>query len=142
MHLHHLLIGTDELESSVCFYSEVLGYTLQTTFVDSGTGKKGYVLRKKYAPEILLVPFAKSRLPSPQHLAFEMEEAEFKALFNRCKRMKTPVRTSAELDAHLATEPKEFDYLGRTYLQFYLTDPSQVNLEFLSPKAITIKKLK
>jgi catechol 2,3-dioxygenase-like lactoylglutathione lyase family enzyme len=121
MRINHLIIGTDNLEKSTNFYTELLGFTLHDTFVDTGTRKEGKILIKGPAQnelEILLVPFSDERLPSPQHLAFEVSSSELN------------IRAMPPLDCKIkgvgTTEVR-----GRKFERFYLLDPSRVNIEIM-----------
>src|SRR5258708_4049203 len=77
MKINHLIVGAKDVEISATFYCELLGYRRGDAFMDTGTDQPGLVLVHSSAPELLLVPFQEERLPSPQHLAFETDGADF-----------------------------------------------------------------
>ena len=133
MRINHLIIGTDDLKKSTAFYTEVLGFRLHNTFVDTGTKKEGNILIKGPADnelEILLVPFNDERLPSPQHIAFEVTTDDFNTIFETAKKQNLDIRAMPPLDCKIkgigTTEVR-----GRNFKRFYLLDPSRVNIEFM-----------
>lgn len=133
MRINHLIIGTDNLEKSTNFYTELLGFTVHDTFVDTGTRKEGKVLIKGPAQnelEILLVPFSDERLPSPQHLAFEVSSSDFDSILKIASEKELNIRAMPPLDCKIkgvgTTEVR-----GRKFERFYLLDPSRVNIEIM-----------
>lgn len=135
MRINHLIIGTDDLIKSTAFYTKILGFKLHNTFVDTGTKKEGNVLIKGHADnelEILLVPFNDERLPSPQHIAFEVTTDDFNTIFETATKQNLDIRAMPPLDCKIkgigTTEVR-----GRNFERFYLLDPSRVNIEFMKP---------
>ncbi len=133
MRINHLIIGTDNLKKSTVFYTEILGFKLHNTFVDTGTKNEGNVLIIGPADnelEALLVPFNEERLPSPQHIAFEVSSADFDSLFKTATDKGLDIRAMPPLDCKLkgvgTTEVR-----GRKFERFYLLDPSRVNIEIM-----------
>lgn len=131
MRVNHLIIGCEDVVKSQWFYSNVLGFPLENTFVDTGTGKEGLVLVDKTVElELLLVPFNDERLPSPQHIAFEVEADRFDRILNSAQISKLDIRSMPPLDCKIkgigTTEVR-----GRKFERFYLLDPSRVNIEIM-----------
>lgn len=133
MRINHLIIGTDNLKKSTDFYTEVLRFKLHNTFIDTGTKKEGNILIFGPADnelEILLVPFNDERLPSPQHIAFEVSSTNFDSLFKTATDKGLDIRSLPPLDCKIkgigTTEVR-----GRKFERFYLLDPSRVNIEIM-----------
>lgn len=133
MRINHLIIGCEDVKKSQAFYMNVLGFEYVSSFVDTGTKKEGLVLLDKSSGEeveLLLVPFNDERLPSPQHIAFEIDSNKFDSIFNVATDMKLDIRSMPPLDCKIkgigTTEVR-----GRNFERFYLLDPSRVNIEFM-----------
>ncbi|MCB9092182.1 MAG: VOC family protein [Halobacteriovoraceae bacterium] len=132
MKINHLIIGCEDIELSKEFYSSILGFKHVNSFVDTGTKKEGYVLIKEQDTEleILLVPFNEERLPSPQHIAFEVENVNFESILKIANDKKLDVRAMPPLDCKIkgvgTTEVR-----GKKYERFYLLDPSRINIELM-----------
>lgn len=133
MRINHLIIGCEDVKKSQAFYMNVLGFEFVSSFVDTGTKKEGLVLLDKSSGEeveLLLVPFNDERLPSPQHIAFEIDSKKFDSIFNVATEMKLEIRSMPPLDCKIkgigTTEVR-----GRNFERFYLLDPSRVNIEFM-----------
>jgi len=80
--------------------------------------------------ELLLVPFNDERLPSPQHLAFEVSKDEFQRIFAKATDLKLDIRSMPPLDCKIKGIGWT-DVRGRKFERFYLLDPSRVNIEFM-----------
>lgn len=128
--INHLIVGAEDLKDSVAFYSDVFGYRLESSFVDTGTGSEGAVLVSEQSPTLLIVPFSKERLPSPQHIALEVDALSFRGIFANCERFKVATRSLPVLSAPTGG-PVTHEELGRRYEHFYFCDPSGVNLEVM-----------
>lgn len=133
MRINHLIVGCEDVKKSQDFYTRILGFDLVSSFMDTGTKKEGLVLLDTSSGsdvEILLVPFNGERLPSPQHLAFEIDSKKFDSIFNTANEMKLDIRSLPPLDCKTkgigTTEVR-----GKNYERFYLLDPSRVNIEFM-----------
>lgn len=133
MKINHLIVGCEDVKKSQRFYNEILGFEFISTFVDTGTKKEGVVLVKNSNGEeleLLLVPFNDERLPSPQHIAFEVESREFDSIFTTATQMNLDIRSMPPLDCKIkgvgTTEVR-----GKKYERFYLLDPSRINIEFM-----------
>lgn len=133
MRVNHLIIGCEDVKKSNDFYTKVLGFEFINSFIDTGTKKEGLVLldtSSGYDLELLLVPFNEERLPSPQHIAFEIDSNKFDSIFNTATELKLDIRSMPPLDCKIkgigTTEVR-----GKTYERFYLLDPSRVNIEFM-----------
>lgn len=131
--VNHLIIGCDDINKSKSFYLEILGFKFIDSFIDTGTKKEGMIIvheEKGNELELLLVPFIEERLPSPQHIAFELPSDEFKKIYNKASEMKLDIRSMPPLDCKIkgigTTEVR-----GIKYERFYLVDPSRVNIEFM-----------
>ena len=132
MKINHLIIGAKNAEESVRFYCEVIGYERGESFVDTGTSKEGVILVRDQWPELLIVPFRDERLPSPQHIAFEVEEAKFDKIFLKCKEREIFIRAEPPLNSK-KEGLGEIVQSGVRYSHFYICDPSQVNIEIMKP---------
>lgn len=133
MRINHLIIGCDDVNKSRDFYTKVLGFNFINSFIDTGTKREGFVLLEESNGEeleILLVPFNEERLPSPQHIAFEVSSERFSAIYNLALELKLDIRSMPPLDCKIkgvgTTEVR-----GKRYERFYLLDPSRVNVEFM-----------
>jgi catechol 2,3-dioxygenase-like lactoylglutathione lyase family enzyme len=133
MRINHLIIGCEDVKKSQAFYMNVLGFEYVSSFVDTGTKKEGLVLLDKSSGEeveILLVPFNDERLPSPQHIAFEIDSKKFDSIFNVATDMKLDIRSMPPLDCKIKGIGRT-EVRGRNFERFYLLDPSRVNIEFM-----------
>jgi catechol 2,3-dioxygenase-like lactoylglutathione lyase family enzyme len=74
MVLDHLILNVNDVEQSVRFYTEVLG------FADEGRSEPFRVIRVSPDFMILLGPW---ETPGGEHLAFAMPRAEFEDVFRR-----------------------------------------------------------
>ena len=133
MRVNHLIIGTDDQKKATTFYTEILGFKLFNTFIDTGTKKEGNILIIGPADnelELLLVPFNDERLPSPQHLALEVDSENFDVIFKKATDQGLDIRSLPPLDCKVegigTTEVR-----GRKFERFYLLDPSRVNIEIM-----------
>lgn len=133
MRINHLIIGCENVNKSKEFYTKILGFEFINSFIDTGTKKEGMVLLDKSSGddvELLLVPFNDERLPSPQHIAFEMDAKKFDSIFNMATEMRLDIRSEPPLDCKVkgigTTEVRD-----KKYERFYLLDPSRVNIEFM-----------
>ena len=131
MRVNHLIIGCEDVVKSQWFYSNILGFPLENTFIDTGTGKEGVILVDKSVElELLLVPFNYERLPSPQHIAFEVKEDRFDQILKIAEGSKMDIRSMPPLDCKNkgvgTTEVR-----GKKFARFYLLDPSRVNIEIM-----------
>jgi len=134
--VNHLIIGVANLNESREFFVGVLGFKSIGEFVDTGTGGTGLVLvhcdsRDQETLEILLVPFAAARLPSPQHLALEVSAELFETVFSTAKKNGLPIRAVPPLDSKETGIIGRFECRGVVYERFYLLDPSRVNIEIM-----------
>lgn len=132
MEVNHIILGARVAHESAHFYVTVLGYEIVSAFTDTGTGREGLVLERGFAPQLLVVPFDSARLPSPQHVAFELSADEFEALYRRCEALKLRIRADPPLDS-TTNGIGSLDNAGRRYRHFYLLDPGGINLEFMAP---------
>lgn len=132
MKINHLIIGCQDKDSSSKFYCEILGYRVGDNFTDTGTKQTGAVLIHDEGPELLIVPFDSSRLPSPQHLALEVERHQFGRVLELCRDRGIHVRSQPPLDWK-ESGSSECEQSGRRYLHFYFCDPTHLNIEIMTP---------
>lgn len=134
--INHLILGTTDVDKSQDFYVGLLGFQLLDSFIDTGTGNEGRILRYtdpevSACLELLLVPFTPERLPSPQHIAFEVDQAQFEAIYQRAKQLGMKVRAQPPLNS-----PEERPGLAKTigfdYRNFYVLDPMRINVEVMT----------
>ena len=133
MRIDHIIIGTDNIISSIYFYENLLSFREFESFIDTGTGKEGKILicnDQNFNLKILLVPFEKHRLPNPQHIAFIVEEIQFYFIYNKALSLKIKVRA----EANIYSNKERFGNIvncNKRYTNFYVLDPSGVNIEIL-----------
>jgi len=133
MIINHLIIGASNAEESADFYSRILGFQREATFTDTGTGAEGVVLNRANGPQLLIVPFASTRLPNPQHIAFEVDHDLFESIYSSCRAQ--GLRTRAAPPLNWAEEGIGFlDSSGKQYRIFYVVDPSNVNVEIMTSR--------
>lgn len=130
MIINHLILGVQNLEESLNFYTLTLDYKLKRYFTDTGTNETGAVLAKINSPDLLLVPFSKERLPSPQHIAFEVLENEFYQIHHQIEKMGLYIRSMPSLSSKETGIGKTVDD-GKTYNRFFFVDPNNINLEIM-----------
>ena len=133
MKINHLIIGCEDIKKSSEFYEGIIGLTFFNSFIDTGTKKEGKVYLHQdgdHEFEILLVPFNEERLPSPQHLAFELNINEFQRIYNRAVEQGLDIRAMPPLDCKIKGIGKT-EIRNRLYERFYLLDPNRVNIEFM-----------
>jgi catechol 2,3-dioxygenase-like lactoylglutathione lyase family enzyme len=128
--INHLIIGAKDASKSADFYCRQLGYSKTGTFTDTGTGREGIILYKTSAPELLVVPFTQERLPSPQHIAFEVDAATFDFILGACCENGIKTRSEPPLDWE-KEDCSEVLQSGEKFLHFYFCDPSNVNIEIM-----------
>jgi catechol 2,3-dioxygenase-like lactoylglutathione lyase family enzyme len=134
MIINHLIVGARDAETSADFYCTVLGFERETTFIDTGTGAQGIVLKRSDGPQVLIVPFAITRLPNPQHIAFEVDANTFESIYRLCKERSLRTRSAPPLN--WAEEGIGFlDSGGKQYRNFYVVDPANVNVEIMTVRA-------
>lgn len=133
MRIDHIIVGTDDILSSIHFYTELLSFCEYENFIDTGTGKEGKILIRNSLDsnlKILLVPFEKFRLPNPQHIAFIVEKKQFESIYKKVSSKKIKIRA----EPHLSSKKEGIGTLidhKKKYQNFYFLDPSGVNLEIL-----------
>ncbi len=132
MRINHIIIGTVDLDASKEFYIQLLQFNWVDSFIDTGTGQKGEILSFQNGElDILLVPFLKSRLPSPQHVAFEVAANQFDIIFERAKKLGMKTRAKPPLDStEEGIGTLETKYCR--YRNFYVLDPMGVNIEIMA----------
>ncbi|MCB0351058.1 MAG: VOC family protein [Bdellovibrionales bacterium] len=130
MKINHLIVGTTNVEVTADFYCELLQFV--KTNEDPGA-PNGMVLKSSIANEnthLLLIPFKKELLPNPLHVAFEChDEAEFKRAYSQALKMNLQPRSAANRSS--TPGYGEFTRSNRTFKQFYVADPNDVNVEVM-----------
>jgi len=134
--LNHLILGTTDIAKSQEFYVDLLGFQFLDSFIDTGTGNEGRILRytspedSEYL-EVLLVPFTPDRLPSPQHIAIEVDAAQFELIHQRAKQLGLKVRAQSPLSSP-EEPPGTLRTVGCDYRNFYVLDPMRINVEVMT----------
>ncbi len=128
--INHLIIGVSNLHASEKFYKDVLGFHFIERFTDTGTNQEGIVLSTKNGFDILLVLFGSERLPSPQHIALEVDETTFTSIYRACEKNEIFVRADPSLSSK-NTGTNTFEQSGAKWTHFYFCDPSGLNIEIL-----------
>lgn len=136
LRINHLILGTTDIAKSQEFYVSLLGFQLLGSFIDTGTGGEGRVLRYSDATsgeylEVLLVPFKPERLPSPQHIAFEVGPEQFETLYERARQLGMKVRPQPPLDS-AEGPPGVLEVVGHRFRNFYVLDPMRINIEVMT----------
>lgn len=138
MRIQHMIVGVKDLRESEPFFEKILGFKKTASFTDTGTGAEGSVMLLEspagQVTEVLLVPFTQNRLPNPQHLAFEADsEAAFQAAFERAKAAGMKIRAEPSLKSErLGIGELVMD--RRVYRNFYVLEPSGINIEVMWAK--------
>ncbi len=136
LRINHLILGTTDVAKSQEFYVSLLGFQVLGSFIDTGTGNEGSVLRysdpasSEYL-EVLLVPFTPERLPSPQHIAFEVGPERFESLYQRARQLGMKVRPNPPLDS-AEGPPGVLEVVGYRFRNFYVLDPMRINIEVMT----------
>lgn len=134
MKIDHIILGCKDIQTSKKFYEEILDFIPVDEFIDTGTGNKGLILKSTnhiFKLKILLVSFANERLPSPQHIAFEITENDFKKIYAKANSIGLVIRSEPSLKStELGVGKMKFE--NKMFKIFYLIDPSGINLEFMT----------
>lgn len=126
MLINHLIVGSKDVSKSVHFYCEFLGFRK----VDDDPGAQGGQVLSGDNSELLLIPFAETRLPNPAHFAFEAGSlSEFDALLRKAEEMGLSPRSTSTANSEKG--PSEFLRGKKTYKIFYVFDPSGINVEVM-----------
>lgn len=135
MFINHLIIGTDDVKLTSEFYINLFGFQDSGTFVDTGTGGTGQILHFEHNSknlDFMIVPFSKSRLPNPQHIALEIDsKIKFNQLFEKAKKMNLFIRAEPALTSKNEGIGR-LDINGKSWDIFYVLDPGGVNVEIMS----------
>ena len=126
MKVNHFIIGALNTSESAEFYKKL--FSFKETSDDPG--REGGVVMEGEGCDLLILPFAREKLPNPAHFAFEVEDlAEFENILNTAIKMKLAPRCSPDLNSE--KRPGEFSRSGTTYRNFYILDPSKCNVEVM-----------
>ena len=153
MRINHLIIGADHLKKSTDFYTEVLSFKHHNTFIDTGTKKEGNVLTRGPADnelEVLLVPFNDERLPSPQHIAFEVSSPDFDSIFKTALDKVLSLRPKSRKHRDHATMLKIFGLILILTASAWANEPEKIlvvqngrvqTIEFKNLKRVELETL-
>ena len=126
MKINHLIIGSNNVEKSADFYCELFGFKKTS---DNPGAEGGQVIEGEES-NILILPFGPQKLPSPVHLAFESKnESEFYRVFERAQGLGLVPRSDPSKNSKLGFG--EFTRGLKTFKQFYVSDPSGINVELM-----------
>ena len=110
---------------STAFYCELFEFKKVS---DDPGGDGGQVLHGTEC-DLLILPL-KANLPNPAHFAFEVSEVNrFKEILSRAEQMGLEPR--AEPARNSKRGAGQFKRAVRTFLNFYISDPSGSNVELL-----------
>jgi len=125
MKINHLIVGSSDVEKSVTFYCNLFGFK---KVVDDPGSSGGQVLHGSES-NLLVLPF-KNNLPNPAHFAFQVSDAKhFEEILTRAKEMGLDPRSEPSRDSRRGVG--KFERAGRTFLNFYVSDPSGSNVELM-----------
>jgi catechol 2,3-dioxygenase-like lactoylglutathione lyase family enzyme len=117
--LDHLILGVNEIEASVSFYTEIMG------FGDDGDDGPFRMIRVGPDCMILLAPWGSE---GGEHLAFALETDEFEATFGRIKDAGVPYGDSYHDVGNMQGPGDELGARGGGPT-VYLFDPSRHLIE-------------
>ena len=124
MRINHLFISATDVEKSMQFYCDFLGFVPTKRF-NEGLGDCQIVHREIHGRdlELLIVPTGTEKLLYAHHIAFEADsEAEFKTLLQAAKAMDLKPRAGVPLNSESGVSILSMN--GKTYRHFYVLDPS------------------
>ncbi len=125
MKINHLIVGSSDVEKSTAFYCELFEFKKVS---DDPGGDGGQVLHGAEC-DLLILPF-KTDLPNPAHFALELSEVnKFKEILSRAEQMGLEPR--AEPARNSKRGAGKFERGGKTFLNFYVSDPSETNVELM-----------
>lgn len=125
MKINHIIVGSSNVEKSTAFYCELFGFEKVS---DDPGGKGGKVLHGSES-DLLILPF-NANLPNPAHFALEVREVDrFEKILARAVEMGLEPRSEPSRDSKPGAG--KFERAGRTFLNFYVSDPSGSNVELM-----------
>ena len=125
MKINHLIVGSSDVEKSTAFYCDLFEFKK----VSDDPGAKGGQVLHGTESDLLILPFT-NHLPNPAHFAFEVEDIDkFKKIFAHAEQMGLEPRTESARDSKRGFG--EFKRAGRTFLNFYVSDPSGSIVELM-----------
>lgn len=131
MKINHMFIASIDVEKSVKFYCDLLGFSPSRKFNDGG-GDSQIVHRETNGSDLdlLIVPTGTAKLAYANHIAFEVDSiVEFGCIFEKAVAMGLNPRSDVPLDSRPGIS--DFSMYGRSYQHFYVLDPSRVNVEIM-----------
>jgi len=117
--LDHIILNVNDLESSIAFYTGILGFT------NEGTDGPFTVIRVSRDFLIQLAPFG---TPSSEHYAFSVSMDEFNRIFDRIKAAAIPYGPSYD-NVGSNTGPGEETGAQGLAPTLYFNDPNKHLLE-------------
>jgi catechol 2,3-dioxygenase-like lactoylglutathione lyase family enzyme len=125
MKINHLIVGSTDVEKSSAFYCDFFGFK---RVPDNSGDPDGQVLHGSEC-DLLILPF-KANLPNPAHFAFEVNDrGRFEGIRARANEIGLEPRSEPSRNSKRGTG--KFDRAGRTFLNFYVFDPSGSNVELM-----------
>lgn len=126
MKIDHFIIGSQDVKKSTSFYCELFGFEK----VSDDPGAEGGQVLQSDGCDLLILPFKIEKLPNPVHFAFEAKSIiEFDMLLNKALAMGLEPRSEPSKNS-----TRGFGIFKRgqsTFKNFYLSDPSNTNVEVL-----------
>jgi catechol 2,3-dioxygenase-like lactoylglutathione lyase family enzyme len=132
MRLNHIFIPSVNLEKSIHFYSNFLGFDNVGSFpVDKISD--GVILNRS-EPEgdlsFQILPLPGNSLPYSHHIAIEVNINELETLFK--KAILSGLKPHSEVNLDSPEMMGSINMNGNLYRNFYVLDPSRVNIEILA----------
>lgn len=125
MKINHIIIGSSDVEKSTAFYCGLFGFIK----VSDDPGRIGGQVLHGIESDLLILPF-KNNLPNPTHFAFEVSEVNrFKEILILAEKMGLEPRSEPARDSKRGSG--KFERSGRTFLNFYVSDPSGTIIELM-----------
>ncbi len=125
MKINHLIVGSSDVKKSTAFYCELFGFEK----VSDDPGAVGGQVLHGTESDLLILPF-KANLPNPAHFAFEVSDVNrFKKILACAEEMGLEPRSEPARNSKLGFG--QFKRASRTFLNFYVSDPSGSIIELM-----------
>lgn len=125
MKINHLIIGSSDVKKSTAFYCDLFGFEK----VQDDPGSDGGQVLHGTESDLLILPF-KINLPNPAHFAFEVTDIDqFKKILTRAEELGLEPRSEPARNSKRGYG--QFERTSRTFLNFYVSDPSGTNVELM-----------